>query len=372
MRTMMTMALICLGISTAGAQTPGELPREEGGIALAERLGVPRPAVIAHRGASFDAPESTRAAYLLAREQGADYLELDLQRTADGVLVAVHDDTLGRTSDVAERFPDRVDAPVSAFTLEELKSLDAGSWFNHAFAERARDAFAGLEILTLDEVIDIAEGGVNRPGLYIETKQPSQFPGIERELREKLASRGWLAPRAEGEGAVNVAAMPGRVVLQTFEKASLEALQREMPEVPKILLLWLGDGYIPAADGPAMGEGEDPARYYAAQRVRSPEDYLAWLDWAKAQGAIGVGPSVALAAGGEQSYPDLVQPWMNRAAHQRGLLIHPYTVDDEVDFARVQAGGVDGFFTNRTDALLTFYGRPPAEPIDAILERLGY
>ena len=79
--------------------------------------GMHRPLVIAHRGASFDAPESTAPAYLVARELGADYLELDLQRTKDGQLIALHDDTLERTTDVAKRFPERAKAPVSQFTL---------------------------------------------------------------------------------------------------------------------------------------------------------------------------------------------------------------------------------------------------------------
>ena len=56
-------------------------------------------------------------------------------------------------------------------------------------------AFAGLKILTLDEVIDIAEGGVNKPGLYLETKVPKQFPGIEKDLKAQLQRHGWLAPR---------------------------------------------------------------------------------------------------------------------------------------------------------------------------------
>ena len=97
------------------------------GQTLARQAGIPWPAVIAHRGASFDAPESTAPAYLVARELGADYLELDLQRTKDGQLIALHDDTLERTTDVAKRFPERAKAPVSQFTLAELKSLDAGS-----------------------------------------------------------------------------------------------------------------------------------------------------------------------------------------------------------------------------------------------------
>jgi glycerophosphoryl diester phosphodiesterase len=138
--------------------------------ALATRMGIPHPAVIAHRGASFDAPESTAAAYKLARDLGADYLEMDLQRSKDGVLFALHDNNLQRTTDVASKFPERKDSPANQFTIAELKTLDAGSWFNTAYPDRARPSYAGLKILTLDEIIDIAQGNpLHKPGLYIET-----------------------------------------------------------------------------------------------------------------------------------------------------------------------------------------------------------
>ncbi|MNZ15293.1 Glycerophosphoryl diester phosphodiesterase precursor [compost metagenome] len=294
------------------------------GKALATAHGIAHPAVIAHRGASYDAPESTTPAYLLARDQGADYLELDLQRSSDGVLVVVHDDVLSRTSDVAERFPERKDSPVSAFTLAELKSLDAGSWFNQAYPARARASFRKLPILTLDEVIDIAEGNPERhPGLYIETKVPKQFPGIEQDLKARLAARGWLD-------------RPGRVVLQTFDRNSLALLHEAMPQVPK-----------------------DQA------------EFLRWLDQARQGGAVGTGPSAMRTHLGEQSYADLIQPWMNQASQARDLLVHAYTLDEPVDFDKAMKAGVDGIFTNRTGALLRFYQRP-AEPEVVMLERLGY
>lgn len=356
----------------------GHAAADDAGRRLSERAGIPHRAVIAHRGDSHDAPESTAPAYLLARELGADYLELDLQRTKDGHLVAVHDDTLRRTTDIAEVFPDRIDEPVSAFTLDEIKRLDAGSWFNAAYPDRARASYAGLKILTLDEVRRIAEGGANKPGLYIETKVPAQFPGIERDLKDYLAAHGWLgAARAAPEGFdpsrhVGVAFTPGRVVLQTFEKASLEQLQRQMPEVPKILLLWLGDGYIEAKGAAKRREGEADADFYARQRVASREAYARWLDFAQAHGAIGIGPSAELDAHGEQSYADLAQPWMVDMSHDKGLLVHLYTVDDAGDFAKYDARGVDGFFANHAPALLEFYGRPPERSVDEILGRHGF
>ena len=70
-------------------------------------IGMSTPFLVAHRGASAYAPEHTLAAYRLALEQGADYVEQDLTLTKDGVLVCLHDDTLERTTDVEARFPDR-------------------------------------------------------------------------------------------------------------------------------------------------------------------------------------------------------------------------------------------------------------------------
>ena len=103
-----------------------------------------RKTLIAHRGASAYAPEHTMEAYRLAIEQGADYVEQDLQITKDGVLVCLHDTTLERTTDVEEVFPNRFVVEtqrgqqvrhwnVSDFTLAEIKRLDAGSWFDPKF-----------------------------------------------------------------------------------------------------------------------------------------------------------------------------------------------------------------------------------------------
>jgi glycerophosphoryl diester phosphodiesterase len=345
--------------------------------ALATRLGIPHPAVIAHRGASFDAPESTAAAYKLARDLGADYLEMDLQRSKDGVLFALHDNNLQRTTDVATKFPERKDSLANEFTIAELKTLDAGSWFNSAYPDRARPSYAGLKILTLDEIIDIAQGNpLHKPGLYIETKEPKQFPGIERDLKEKLQDRGWLSPvgskLAKSELAVGQG--KGKVVLQTFEKSSLELLEKEMPQVPKILLLWVGEGSIEPKSKVTFAESgdKDKATYYAKQEPKNKAEFQQWVEYAKAQGAIGTGPSAALTKGGDQSYSDLVQPWMNQYTHDQGLLVHVYTIDEAVDYQKVADAGVDGIFTNRASELLKFYKRPAAASVAQLLQNNGY
>ena len=100
---------------------------------------------VAHRGASAYAPEHTLAAYRLALEQGADFVEQDLAVTKDGVLICLHDPSLERTTDVEDRFPTRFTEVTyegkkrrawlaNDFTLAEIKTLDAGSWFGPTFA----------------------------------------------------------------------------------------------------------------------------------------------------------------------------------------------------------------------------------------------
>ena len=97
-----------------------------------------RPLNLAHRGASHEAPANTLAAFLLARELGADGLELDVQLSRDGEVVVIHDYTVDATTDGHGRVRDK--------TLAELKALDAGAWFD--------PVFSGQRIPTLREVVD--------------------------------------------------------------------------------------------------------------------------------------------------------------------------------------------------------------------------
>ena len=126
---------------------------------------------IAHRGASGHCPENTRSAFVRAIELGADMVELDCQQTRDGAVVVVHDDTIERTTNGRGRVRD--------LSLKELQALDAGSWFGAAFA--------GEEILTLEQTIEILRGHVE---LNLEIKGDDspgrleiQCVGIVRSLR---------------------------------------------------------------------------------------------------------------------------------------------------------------------------------------------
>lgn len=119
--------------------------------------------ITAHRGASAAAPENTLIAYKKAIEMGADYAELDVRQTKDGAIVLMHDKTVHRTTGVKGFVWD--------FTLEELRQMEAGSWFG--------EEFRGEPIPTLEEVIRLVKG---RMKLNIEVKISEHEPGIAQRV----------------------------------------------------------------------------------------------------------------------------------------------------------------------------------------------
>jgi glycerophosphoryl diester phosphodiesterase len=191
-----------------------------------------RPTLIAHRGASAYAPEHTLAAYRLALEQGADFVEPDLQLTKDGVLVCLHDATLERTTDVRRVFPDRARLvsgrktwPVVDFTIEEVQRLDAGSWMNQKFA--------GERVPTLQKMIELVRG---KAGIFPETKLPESYEklgwSMEKLLMETLARHGLARPGADPKTPV---------VIQSFSAESLKVLRRKYGcRLPLVLLVKSG------------------------------------------------------------------------------------------------------------------------------------
>lgn len=157
-----------------------------------------RPLVFAHRGASAYAPMNTIPAFEMAVEQGADGIELDVQRSKDGHAVIVHDYTVDGTTDGS--------GLVREMTLAELKALDAGSWFG--------DAFHGLRIPTLNEVF----AAVGR-ALYVnvEIKSDSaETDGIEQLVATVIESMG----------------MQDRVLISSFNPLALSRFREAMPGVP--------------------------------------------------------------------------------------------------------------------------------------------
>jgi len=275
--------------------------------------------LVAHRGASAYAPEHTMAAYELALEQGADFLEPDLQLTSDGVLICLHDLTLDRTTNVREVFPDRFREVetnngivqrwyASDFTLEEIRQLDAGSWFD--------ERFAGAVIPTFGELIEFALG---RAGVFPETKAPEVYGDLgldmERILVADLERYGLLEPGANPDTPV---------IIQSFSHESLRVLRHDLGvELPLTFLISGGN----------------------ADEWLSPEGLARVKEFAD-----GIGPSKNLLLGN----PEIV-----RNAHALGMTVIPYTfrssnTGDFPDVAQEMAHflydlGVDGLFTDNPD-----------------------
>jgi glycerophosphoryl diester phosphodiesterase len=188
--------------------------------------------LVAHRGASAYAPEHTLAAYQLAIEMGADYVEQDLAVTKDGVLICLHDASLERTTNVEQLFPDRVSTQTiegktrkawlaNDFTLAEIKTLDAGSWFDKKFA--------GEKIPTFDEAIALIRG---KAGMFPELKTPEIYTGRDIKFEEMVAAaldkNGLRGPKADAKTPV---------ILQTFGQETARNLARMKIGVPVVWLI---------------------------------------------------------------------------------------------------------------------------------------
>jgi glycerophosphoryl diester phosphodiesterase len=194
--------------------------------------GSPPKQNIAHRGASAYAPEHTIAAYQLALEQRADYVEQDLAVTRDGVLICLHDDSLNRTTNVEQVYPGRAStAPggrggasqwlANDFTLAEIRKLDAGSWFD--------PKFAAATVPTWDEAVALVRG---KAGLYPELKSPPLYTarGVDMvKLFVDAVKKGGL-DRPE-----SLRTTP--MIIQSFDEGTIRRLAKELPGVPRILLM---------------------------------------------------------------------------------------------------------------------------------------
>ena len=257
---------------------------------------------IGHRGASGYAPEHTIPAYDLALDQGADYIEIDLQMTKDGVLVAMHDDTLDRTADAPEGVPKRFcSGPVIKRTLEQIKQCDVGSWFS--------PEYAGEQIPTLEEIFQRYGTSVN---YYIEIKNPEAAPGMEEELLRLMEKYELIKP----------ATQDWQVLIQSFSAESLMTIHEMNSELPLIQLF---------------------SSTETSQTIQDQLDLVSTY-------AVGIGPSMTD-----------VDAALVEEAHALCLDVHPYTVNEKADMRALIDLGVDGMFTNFPDRLEKLLGKRAAE-----------
>jgi glycerophosphoryl diester phosphodiesterase len=281
-----------------------------------------KPWLVAHRGASAYAPENTVPAFRLAADQGATFVEFDLQLTKDRQIVCLHDNSLERTTDVEEIFPDRFrrageGTPAARrwmledFTLAEIKRLDAGVWFD--------PKFHGTRIPTFGETIDALRG---RSGLFIEIKSPERYEGIERLILAELEAKGLARPGADPKTPV---------LLQSFSEPSLRIFAGTLgTKLPIHFLV----------------SARDAAPWLTAEGLTKMKTF-----------ATGISPEKTIVG----SQADAMA-----RARQMGLLITPYTfrASAVTGFPNVRAEmahylrdlGVDGVITDNPDEM------PPPSP----------
>ncbi|MFF6814665.1 glycerophosphodiester phosphodiesterase [Streptomyces sp. NPDC012403] len=251
-----------------------------------------RPLVIAHRGASAYAPENTLAAVDKAAALGVDWVENDVQRTRDGELVVLHDDSLQRTTDVEEVFPDRAPWKVKDFTAAEIARLDAGSWFG--------SAYAGARVPTLEQFLHRVER--HRQKLLLEIKNPQLYPGIERQIVKVLGNEGWLdRPHVRN-----------RLIVQSFSADSVRTVHDLRPAVKTGFL-----GTPPVSDLPAYADFTDQIN--------------------PSHGSLSAGYIAAVHA--------------LKGAHGKPLEVCAWTVNDAAAARRVAGFGVDGIITDTPDVV---------------------
>ncbi|MFD6418051.1 glycerophosphodiester phosphodiesterase [Streptomyces sp. NPDC060194] len=279
------VAACALVLSSAHAVGPVPVPLRADAAALP-------PVVIAHRGASASAPENTLDAVDAAARAGVEWVENDVQRTRDGVLVVVHDRTLARTTDVEQVYPGRAPWRVGDLTAAEIARLDAGSWFG--------PRFAGVRVPTLAQYL----GRVERNGqkLLLEIKLPDAHPGIARDTLRVLAAAGWL----------DRARAAHRLVVQSFDADTLRAVHALRPDVRTAFLGAPPVGELPAYAG--FTDGVNPGRRtLTAAYVRAVQTV--------------------------------------RGRRGEPLRVFAWTVDTHGEARRVAGYGVDGIITNRPDVV---------------------
>ncbi|MFJ8073440.1 glycerophosphodiester phosphodiesterase [Streptomyces sp. NPDC096176] len=255
--------------------------------------------VVAHRGASEDAPEHTLAAYRKAIEDGADALECDVRLTADGHLVCVHDRRINRTSNGR--------GAVSALELADLAALDFGSWKDAAESPDWKDPSL-TSVLTLERLLELVADAGRRIELAIETKHPTRWAGqVEERLLHLLGRFGLASPTSPEDSPVRI---------MSFSARSLHRVVTAAPNVPTVYLMQFMT--------PRMRDGRLP-----------PGTRIA-------------GPGVRIV----RNHPEYVA-----RLHNAGHRVHVWTVNEPEDVELCVELGVEAIITNRPRQVLSQLGR---------------
>ena len=227
----------------------------------------------AHRGASRRAPENTLPAFELAIELGADGVELDVQRTADGELVVIHDETVDRTTNGT--------GAVAALTSDEVRALDASAGL---------PGFGGTRVPTLLQVLELLRGTELQVNVELKTSI-QRYPGIEREALALVDELG----------------MREQVVWSSFRHGCVASMVGDVPAGQLALLM--------------------------SDVLVRPWEY-----------AVGLGVGAIHPGLHMLQEPDLVA-----RAHECGLQVRTWTVDEPEHLQLAARAGVDAIITNVPD-----------------------
>ncbi|MDZ7672167.1 MAG: glycerophosphodiester phosphodiesterase family protein [Halanaerobiales bacterium] len=275
------------------------------------------PAVIAHRGASFKAPELTRPAFLKAIELGADYLEVDVHRTKDNILVALHDNNLKRTSNIEKIYPNRINHHINTFTYEELLKLDFGSWFNKKYSKRASDDYNNLKIITLSEILDIIDNHENSPGIVLDLKDTNKYPGLTEDIIELLTKKNWYGSNENENNKIYYS----DIIIFSTDLEILKEFKNSVTNIPRLLLV--------------------------TDNRMSKSSWKRLLDLAKRNvNGIGVKGFISW-------------PWNIALAHERDLFVFPYVINKGWQFRIMAHLNSSGYITDRPELILDFLNRIP-------------
>jgi glycerophosphoryl diester phosphodiesterase len=263
-------------------------------------LASQRPLVIAHRGCCQNAPENTLPSFRLALAAGADLVELDYHHTKDGKLIVIHDSDLDRTTNATSRWAQRK-IKVETRTAADVQSLDAGSWFDRKYA--------GTRVPLLAEALDTIQAG----GVALIERKAGPPADCIHLLREK--------------GLIN------KVIVQSFDWEYLRAFREQAPE------------QMLAALGP-------PELLTGSRRPSSILKSLnaAWLDELQRAGA-------RIVVWSRKVSKESVQ-----LAHQRGLKVWVYTINNTELANSLLDLGVDGLITNNTSLMCETIARRGQQP----------
>jgi glycerophosphoryl diester phosphodiesterase len=252
------------------------------------------PLVMAHRGGAGIGPENTLPTFESAAAMGVDVIEIDVHGTADGHLVVIHDGSVDRTTNGSGR--------VNEMTLDQLKKLDAGFRWSKDGGQSFPFRERGVQIPTLQEVF-------------------AAFPKMKFNVEPKQRTPSIIKPLCQ---IIREKAMSDKIVVGSFSQTVLDEFRAACPEVA------------------TSASPTEVSKFLAMYKTGVSESYS---------------PPMQALQVPERAGLQIVSPEFVKAAHERNLKVHVWTVNETESMRRLLDMGVDGIITDYPDRLLHMLGR---------------